>query len=139
MNTTPNTVSQSRRRAVVVLMGQFRQHERRFRTALATRAMFVRLSKRLRSITSARRKGIEGDGQSVIALMSVAAGQAAKLLIVLRGQRGLLYARQAYRAKKNTLSRVASAALNLGYEPAARIMRTFANFAAETTAALGKF
>ncbi len=49
------------------------------------------------------------------------------------------YACRLYRAKKDSLSQAASAASNLRYELAARIARTFANFAAKPIARFGKF
>lgn len=51
----------------------------------------------------------------------------------------LSYACWLYRAKKDSLSQAASAALNLRYELAARIARRFANFAAKAIAPFGKF
>ena len=48
------------------------------------------------------------------------------------------YACRLYRAKKDSLSQAASAASNLRYELAARIARTFANFAAKAIAPFEK-
>jgi len=49
------------------------------------------------------------------------------------------YACRLYRAKKDSLSQATSAASELRYELAARIARTFANFAAKPIARFGKF
>jgi predicted HTH domain antitoxin len=51
----------------------------------------------------------------------------------------LSYACWLYQAKKDSLSQAASAASELRYELAARIARTFANFAAKAIAPFGKF
>jgi hypothetical protein len=56
-----------------------------------------------------------------------------------RARNVVSYACWLYRAKKDSLSQVASAASNLRYELAARIARRFTNFAAKAIAPFDKF
>ena len=90
---------------------------------------------------SARTFGYETN--NIFSVLSQSRRRARNVRLVHRSSKKLRtwlgYACRLYRAKKDSLSQAASAASNLRYELAARIARTFANFAAKPIARFGKF